>query len=141
MPSPLIVATSGCEDVYVTLTLQVFVRVGKTFSAPEAASVRTGLDAYRYNNQIAGRQLNYAEGNYAYYYVHFILEVVCFFYLLKFYNNPIVWLVPFLYDAFAFVTQGLIGYINDKVQKIKSGIIGIILLFIGMHIFLLYRYN
>ena len=38
-------------------------------SAPEAASVRTGLDAYRYNNQIAGRQLDYAEGNYAYYYV------------------------------------------------------------------------
>ena len=72
---------------------------------------------------------------YLYFYIHFIVEIVCFYYLSKVSNNPIVWLVPFLYDAFAFVPQSIIGYISDKYPKIKIGIIGVIFLFIGICIF------
>ena len=69
---------------------------------------------------------------YLYFYIHFIVEVVCFFYLSRISDSPIVWLVPFLYDAFAFVPQSLIGYVSDKYPKIKMGMIGVILLFIGI---------
>ncbi len=72
---------------------------------------------------------------YAYFYIHFIVEIVCFYYLSKVSTSPIVWLVPFLYDAFAFVPQSLIGYVSDKYPKINMGFIGVILLFIGMSIF------
>ncbi len=72
---------------------------------------------------------------YLYFYIHFIVEIVCFYYLSKVSNNPIVWLVPFLYDAFAFVPQSIIGYFSDKYPKIRMDVIGIILLFIGISIF------
>ena len=72
---------------------------------------------------------------YLYFYVHFVLEVVCFFYLSKVSNSPIVWLIPFLYDALAFVPQSIVGYISDKYPKIKIGIIGVVLLFIGITLF------
>ena len=72
---------------------------------------------------------------YLYFYIHFIVEVVCFYYLSKVSDSNIVWLVPFLYDAFAFVPQSIIGYISDKYPKINMGIVGIILLFVGITIF------
>lgn len=72
---------------------------------------------------------------YAYFYIHFIVEIVCFYYLSKVSTSNIVWLIPFLYDAFAFVPQSLIGYVSDKYPKINMGFIGIILLFLGMIIF------
>ena len=72
---------------------------------------------------------------YLYFYIHFIVEVVCFYYLTKISNSPIVWLVPFLYDAFAFVPQSIIGYISDKYPKINMGYIGIGALFLGICVF------
>ena len=69
---------------------------------------------------------------YAYFYIHFVVEVVCFFFLSRISNSPIVWLVPLLYDAFAFVPQSIIGYISDKYPKIKMGMIGVVLLFLGI---------
>ena len=72
---------------------------------------------------------------YLYFYIHFVVEVVCFYYLSKVSNSPIVWLVPFLYDAFAFVPQSIIGYINDKYPKFNASIVGTVLLFIGFVIF------
>ena len=72
---------------------------------------------------------------YAYFYIHFIVEIVCFYYLSRISESPIIWLVPFLYDAFAFVPQSLIGYFSDRYPKIKIGYIGVLLLFIGLSIF------
>ena len=72
---------------------------------------------------------------YLYFYIHFVVEVVCFYFLSKVSNSMLVWLVPFLYDAFAFVPQSIIGFINDKYPKFKVSLIGTILLFIGMLIF------
>ena len=72
---------------------------------------------------------------YLYFYIHFVVEVVCFFFLTRNSNSNIIWLVPFLYDAFAFVPQSIIGYVSDKYPKINMGIIGVSLLFVGICIF------
>lgn len=80
------------------------------------------------------KQDNMACG-YLYFYIHFVVEVVCFYFLSKLTDSNIVWLVPFLYDAFAFVPQSIIGYINDRYPKLKVSLIGVCLLFFGMAIF------
>ena len=73
---------------------------------------------------------------YLYFYVHFMVEVVCFFYLSRVTNNSnFVWLIPFIYDGMAFVPQSIIGYVSDKFSKINMGIIGTILLFIAYILF------
>lgn len=73
---------------------------------------------------------------YLYFYVHFIVEVVCFFYLSRVTNNSYyVWLIPFIYDGVAFVPQSIIGYIYDKYPKFNLGIIGVILLLIAYLIY------
>ena len=75
---------------------------------------------------------------YLYFYVHFIVEVTCFYYLSKVTNNAyIVWLIPFIYDGLAFVPQSLIGYLTDKYQKINAGIIGTIFLFMAYLVYML----
>ena len=68
---------------------------------------------------------------YLHFYVHFMVEVACFFFLSRLTNNSnSVWLIPFLYDGLAFVPQSMIGYISDKYPKINMGIIGTIFLVI-----------
>ena len=69
---------------------------------------------------------------YLYFYIHFIVEIVCFFYLSRVTNNShFVWLIPFIYDGVAFVPQSIIGYISDKYPKINMGLIGTFLLLIS----------
>lgn len=76
---------------------------------------------------------------YLYFYIHFVVEVVCFFFLSRVTSNSmIVWLIPFIYDGVAFVPQSIIGYISDKHPKINMGLIGIILLLIT---YILYGFN
>lgn len=73
---------------------------------------------------------------YLYFYIHFIVEVVCFYYLSSITNNNnFVWLVPFIYDGLAFVPQSLIGYVNDKHPNINIGYIGVFLLFIAIFLY------
>ena len=73
---------------------------------------------------------------YLYFYIHFIVEVVCFFYLSRVTSNSyFVWLIPFIYDGVAFVPQSIIGYISDKYPKINMGIIGVALLLISYLIY------
>ena len=70
---------------------------------------------------------------YLYFYIHFVVEVICFYTLAKLLGDTVfLWIAPFMYDAFAFVPQSLIGYISDKYPKINIGIIGTILLLIGL---------
>ena len=85
------------------------------------------------------KQKNIACG-YLYFYVHFITEIACFYFLSKVTNGSrIVWLIPFIYDGLAFVPQSLIGYINDLFPKFKTGIIGTILLVICYLIYILFN--
>lgn len=84
---------------------------------------------------------------YLYFYIHFVTEVICFYTLSNVIGNAmILWLIPFIYDALAFVPQSIIGYINDKYSKINFSIIGLILLLLGfisfmLNIFSLYMYQ
>lgn len=81
---------------------------------------------------------NIATG-YLYFYVHFVVEVICFYYLTSITKDSLfVWLIPFIYDALAFVPQSLIGYFSDKFPKAKIGLIGLILLLGG---FMVYGFN
>ncbi len=73
---------------------------------------------------------------YIYFYIHFILEVVCFFYLSRITNNSnYIWVIPLMYDALAFVPQSIVGYISDKYPKINMGLIGTLLLLVSYLIF------
>lgn len=79
---------------------------------------------------------------YLYFYVHFALEVICFFYLSRITNHSYyVWFIPFIYDGLAFVPQSIIGYIEDKYPKINMGLIGIFLLLISYLIYGLTNLN
>lgn len=84
------------------------------------------------------RQKNIGCG-YLYFYIHFVTEVACFFFLSRITNEArIIWLIPFIYDGLAFVPQGLIGYFNDLNPKFKSGLIGTILLVVSYLIYILF---
>lgn len=73
---------------------------------------------------------------YLYFYIHFILELICYFVLYSFIGNVfLLWIIPLIYDAVAFVLQPIIGYLNDRYPNLKIGIIGVILLMIGILLF------
>ena len=75
---------------------------------------------------------------YLYAYIHLITELACFYLLYKITNGAkIIWLVPLIYDSMAFVPQALIGYINDKNNKIQFSIIGTILIITSFLIYFL----
>lgn len=67
-----------------------------------------------------------------YFVVHFLVEVVCF-YLMTSINGDIMFLAMagILYDAMAFVPQGIIGALHDINPKFKPGPIGYVLLIAG----------
>lgn len=73
---------------------------------------------------------------YLYFYIHLVTEVLCFFCLSRLIGDSIIfWVIPFMYDAFAFVPQSLIGAFSDKHKNINMGLIGVILLLIGFTLF------
>ncbi|MBQ9315076.1 MAG: hypothetical protein IJ220_08840 [Clostridia bacterium] len=70
------------------------------------------------------KEKNIAVG-WLYAYIHFITEVACFFFISKVTNGSlVVWMIPFIYDAFAFVPQGLIGRFCDKYPKFNIALLG-----------------
>ena len=78
---------------------------------------------------------NIASG-YLYFYIHFVVEIMCFYFLNNIIGDSIfLWIVPLVYDALAFVPQSLLGYVSDHYPKIKMGIIGVILLVIAYILF------
>lgn len=73
---------------------------------------------------------------YVYFYIHLITEVLCFYSLSKLYGDAyFIWFVPLMYDALAFVSQSVIGYLNDKFLNVNFGFIGTILLVLGFILF------
>lgn len=77
---------------------------------------------------------------YAYFYIHFITEVCCFYALSRLLGNHwILWFSPLLYDFLAFVPQGLIGKFADKYRKFKPGLWGCGILIAGLLLFAFLR--
>lgn len=95
---------------------------------------RSSLEKKIYMEKIKSvlKQENIGAG-YLYFYIHFITEVVCFFVLSRHIGDrSYLWLLPFIYDALAFVPQSIFGYLSDKYRKIPLGLIGLILLIIAI---------
>ena len=69
---------------------------------------------------------------YLYFYIHFVTEVACFYFLSKVTNNSnFIWLVRLIYDGFAFVPQSIFGFINDKHPEIIFSIYGTALMILA----------
>lgn len=84
-------------------------------------------DVFKQKNMITG---------YLYFYIHFVVEVLCFFVLARLVgDSAFLWLAPFIYDAIAFLPQSIIGYISDRFPNIKIGFIGLFLLILGFILF------
>ena len=70
---------------------------------------------------------------YLYFYIHFVVEVICFYFLYSINgDNVYLWTLFLMYDALAFVPQSIIGYIEDKYKGVNVGYIGVVLLFIAI---------
>ena len=71
-----------------------------------------------------------------YFYVHFVVELLCFFMLTAIVGDSwVLWLAPLIYDILAFIPQFAIGAISDRFEKIPFGIIGMIAISIGLTLF------
>lgn len=89
-----------------------------------------------YNINMSRNSLNPIILGVVYFYVHFIAEVLCFFFLQSIVGDSfILWLAPFVYDILAFIPQILIGVISDRFVKIPFGMIGILLMVVGLCLF------
>ena len=78
------------------------------------------------------------EAGYLYFYIHFIVEVVCFFLLYRIHGDSyLLWIVPLVYDALAFVPQSIFGYFSDKYPKVNLGLIGTVFLTISIPLYFL----
>ena len=66
-------------------------------------------------------------------YVHFAVEVACFYFLFsRLSDSPLWWGFALLYDAIAFLLQGFIGVFADKHQKINYGLSGCLIILISL---------
>lgn len=64
----------------------------------------------------------------SYFLVHLLVEVVSFAVLYNYFPMGVVWAIALLYDALAFVTQGLFGILIDQNIKFDVGVLGILLM-------------
>ncbi len=64
-----------------------------------------------------------------YFYVHFVTELVCFYFLSGFRGtNTDLWAFYLFFDMLAFVPQGIVGYLSDRFPKVPFGVLGFVLL-------------
>ena len=70
-----------------------------------------------------------------YFFIHFIIEITSFYILSSYTNSNIIWLIALLYDFYAFVPQGIYGYLADKGIKVNLSIVGLILSSIALILF------
>ncbi|MBQ3330544.1 MAG: hypothetical protein IJG87_05130 [Ruminococcus sp.] len=78
-----------------------------------------------------------------YFFIHFLLEVACFYVLTSYIKSPLIWGVSLLYDFVAFVPQGFFGFLRDKGIRVDWALSGtaltslsLLLLFFDVNAFL-----
>lgn len=62
-----------------------------------------------------------------YAFVHFIVEVSCFYILSSYNDSDYIWIIGLMYDCLAFVPQGFYGFLYDRNIKVNFGILGTVL--------------
>ena len=70
-----------------------------------------------------------------YFLVHFMVEITTFYIISSYVDSNIMWFLAFTYDFFAFVPQGLFGYLTDSGSKINFAVTGMILLSFALLMF------
>ena len=75
-----------------------------------------------------------------YFFIHFIIEITSFYIVSLYTDSNLVWMLALMYDFFAFVPQGLFGYLKDKDFKINSAITGMLLSTISL-IMIYFNFN
>ncbi len=68
----------------------------------------------------------------AYFFIHGLMEVVCFSILYDKFGLGLSFLVAIIYDYFAFATQGLVGQLNSVFRRLDIGTIGVVLMTISV---------
>ena len=69
-------------------------------------------------------------------YIHFITEVICFYYLTRATKGVLnAWMIPFIYDGLAFVPQGVIGYAADRRPGMALTVPGFALMLLSLTVF------
>ena len=77
----------------------------------------------------------------SYFFIHGLLEFVCFGYLFTFFaNKGLPWLIALSYDFIAFMPQGIIGDLHHRLRKLPLGSIGFVLLLSSLLTISLNRY-
>lgn len=68
-----------------------------------------------------------------YSYIHFAVEVACFYFLFSRLNDsPLWWGLALLFDALAFVPQGFIGLLADKYPRFNYGLLGCLIILVSL---------
>ena len=68
----------------------------------------------------------------AYGFVHFSVEVACFYFLYsRISTSPLFWALALLFDAIAFLPQGIFGILTDRFPKLDLGFIGALCMLIA----------
>ena len=71
----------------------------------------------------------------AYGFVHFAVEVACFYFLYtRITATPLAWALTLLFDAVAFLPQGLFGMLTDRFPKLNIGLIGAVCMLVAFPI-------
>lgn len=63
---------------------------------------------------------------------HFLVELVCFAALRKYYPIELLGVIALTYDVFAFVPQGIFGEIMTKFRRIPFGTLGVLMMGMGV---------
>ena len=68
----------------------------------------------------------------AYFFIHGLMEVVCFSILYDKFGLGLSFIVAIVYDYFAFATQGLAGQLNSTFRKVDIGSVGVVLMTVSI---------
>lgn len=70
---------------------------------------------------------------FVYSYVHFAVEVACFYFLFsRLSDSPLWWGFALLFDALAFLLQGFLGAFADMHPKVNYGLLGCLLILMSI---------
>ena len=62
-------------------------------------------------------------------FIHFSVEVASFYFIFsRISTSPLYWALALLFDALAFIPQGIFGSLTDRFPKLNIGVIGTVMM-------------
>ena len=69
--------------------------------------------------------------------IHFCLEVVSFYVVTSYIRHDMIWMLALLYDFFAFMPQGLFGFLMDRRQRLHLAAAGSLMTLLSLALMML----